>query len=84
MEGHMNQNNNPRIEEVLQEKDSEKQKEKYNQYVSNITPKSNRSQTVRKHFWWEEPSACWEKASTAFTNIWEMIKSWQDFTRHYR
>ena len=36
----MNSNNDPSIEEVLQEKDSEKQKQKYNDYVSNITPKS--------------------------------------------
>lgn len=46
----MNQNNNPRIEEVLQEKDSEKQKEEYNQYVSNITPKSNRFLNCAKAF----------------------------------
>lgn len=32
---------NPQIEEVLQEKDSEKQKEKYNAYVKNMTPKTN-------------------------------------------
>ena len=29
----MNSNNDPSIEEVLQEKDSEKQKQKYNDYV---------------------------------------------------
>lgn len=31
----------PSIEEVIQEKDGEQQKEKYNQYVENMTPKSN-------------------------------------------
>ena len=37
----MNSNNDPSIEEVLQEKDSEKQKQKYNDYVSNITEKQS-------------------------------------------
>ena len=46
----MNQKNSPQIEEVLQEKDSEKQKEKYNEYVSNITPKSNRFLNCAKAF----------------------------------
>ena len=32
---------NPSIEEVIKEKDNEKQKEKYNQYVENMTPKNN-------------------------------------------
>lgn len=32
---------NPQIEEVLQETDSEKQKQKYNAYVKNMTPKTN-------------------------------------------
>ena len=32
----MNQKNSPQIEEVLQEKDSEKQKEKYNEYVLSL------------------------------------------------
>ncbi|MCH5267158.1 MAG: SpoVA/SpoVAEb family sporulation membrane protein [Lachnospiraceae bacterium] len=34
-------NTNPAIKEVLQEKDANKQKEIYNQYVDNMTPKSN-------------------------------------------
>lgn len=34
-------NTNPAIEEVLQEKDAGKQKEIYNQYVDNMTPKNN-------------------------------------------
>ena len=34
-------NTNPRIEEVLKEKDKQKQQEKYNEYVSNMTPKAN-------------------------------------------
>ena len=46
----MNSNNDPSIEEVLQEKDSEKQKQKYNDYVSNITPKSNRFLNCAKAF----------------------------------
>ena len=46
----MNQKNSLQIEEVLQEKDSEKQKEKYNEYVSNITPKSNRFLNCAKAF----------------------------------
>lgn len=33
--------NHPKIEEVLQEKDDNKQKEKYNAYVKNMTPKTN-------------------------------------------
>lgn len=32
---------NPTIEEVIQEKNEQKQKDKYNQYVENMTPKSN-------------------------------------------
>lgn len=32
---------NPSIEEVIQEKDKERQKAKYNQYVENMTPKNN-------------------------------------------
>lgn len=32
---------NPAIEEVLQEKDATRQKEIYNEYVTNMTPKSN-------------------------------------------
>ena len=66
----MNQKNSPQIEEVLQEKDSEKQKEKYNEYVSNITPKSNRFLN-------------WGRALTASISTLEMIRNWQDFTRHY-
>ncbi len=31
---------NPSIEEVLAEKDANKQKEIYNEYVSNMTPKT--------------------------------------------
>ena len=46
----MNSNNDPSIEEVLREKDSEKQKQKYNDYVSNITPKSNRFLNCAKAF----------------------------------
>lgn len=34
-------NTNPGIEEVLKEKDKQKQQEKYNEYVSNMTPKAN-------------------------------------------
>ena len=39
----MNEKNStePSIEEVIQEKDTNKQKEKYNAYVKNMTPKSN-------------------------------------------
>ena len=33
--------NHPQIEEVLQEKDTNRQKEKYNAYVKNMTPKTN-------------------------------------------
>lgn len=32
---------NPKIEQVLQEKNEQKKKEKYNAYVENMTPKSN-------------------------------------------
>ena len=32
---------NPTIEEVIKEKDEQKQKDKYNQYVENMTPKNN-------------------------------------------
>lgn len=32
---------NPTIEEVIQEKNEQKQKDKYNQYVENMTPKNN-------------------------------------------
>lgn len=32
---------NPSIEEVIQEKDEKQQKDKYNQYVDNMTPKNN-------------------------------------------
>ncbi len=35
------ESNNPSVKEVLQEKDTEKQKEKYNEYVKNMTPKNN-------------------------------------------
>ncbi len=40
----------PSIEEVLQEKDTEKQKEKYNAYVKNMTPKSSRLGNCAKAF----------------------------------
>ena len=68
----MNQKNSPQIEEVLQEKDSEKQKEKYNEYVSNITPKSNRFLNCAKAF----------LVGGTISTL-EMIRNWQDFTRHY-
>ena len=77
----MDQKNSPKIKEVLQEKDSEKQKEKYNEYVSNITPKSNRFLNCAKAFL-VGGAIC--LLGEGFTNIWEIIKSWQDFTRHYR
>ena len=32
---------NPGIEEIINEKDSNLQKEKYNEYVKNMTPKNN-------------------------------------------
>ena len=32
---------NPGIEEIINEKDSNIQKEKYNEYVKNMTPKNN-------------------------------------------
>jgi len=34
-------NTNPPIKEVIEEKDAQKQKDKYNQYVENMTPKNN-------------------------------------------
>ena len=34
-------NDNPSLQEVFQEKDENKKKEKYNAYVENMTPKSN-------------------------------------------
>lgn len=46
----MQGNSNPGIEEVLQEKDSEKQKEKYNAYVTGITPKSSEILNCAKAF----------------------------------
>ncbi len=46
----MEQEKDPQIEDVLQETDSEKQKEKYNKYVSNITPKTNRFLNCAKAF----------------------------------
>ncbi len=44
------ESNNPAAKEVLQEKDSEKQKEIYNQYVKNMTPKNNRLLNCGKAF----------------------------------
>ena len=44
------ESNNPAIQEVLQERDSEKQKEKYNEYVKNMTPKNNRLLNCAKAF----------------------------------
>lgn len=41
---------NPQIEEVLQETDSEKQKQKYNAYVKNMTPKTNELLNCTKAF----------------------------------
>lgn len=42
LENEMDKDNmNPQIEEVINEQDTEKQKEKYNAYVKNMTPKSN-------------------------------------------
>ncbi len=35
------ESNNPTAGEILQEKDEEMQKEKYNEYVKNMTPKNN-------------------------------------------
>lgn len=46
----MQGNNNPGIEEVLQEKDSQKQKEKYNAYVAGITPKNSQILNCAKAF----------------------------------
>ncbi len=46
----MQQDHIPVIEEVLQEQDSEKQKEKYNAYVESMTPKSNRFLNCAKAF----------------------------------
>ena len=34
-------NQNPDMNEILNETDEEKKKEKYNEYVTNMTPKSN-------------------------------------------
>ena len=79
----MNQKNSPQIEEVLQEKDSEKQKEKYNEYVSNITPKSNRFLNCAKAFLVGGTICLLGRALTASISTLEMIRNWQDFTRHY-
>lgn len=38
------------ISEVINEKDAQKQKKKYNEYVGNITPKSNRLLNIAKAF----------------------------------
>lgn len=43
-------NENPRIDEVIREKDSEKQKQKYNAYVENMTPKTNKLLNCAKAF----------------------------------
>lgn len=43
-------NQNPKIEEVIWEKDSNKQKEKYNEYVENMTPKTNKALNCAKAF----------------------------------
>jgi stage V sporulation protein AC len=46
----MQEEKNVVMEEVLQEQDKEKQKEKYNAYVAQITPKSNRVLNCAKAF----------------------------------
>ena len=79
----MNSNNDPSIEEVLQEKDSEKQKQKYNDYVSNITPKSNRFLNCAKAFLVGGAICVVEKALTVFISISAMIRSWRGFIPHY-
>lgn len=46
----MQEDQKTQIQAVLEEKDSEKQKEKYNAYVESITPKSNRFLNCAKAF----------------------------------
>lgn len=47
----MNKNNqNPRIEDIIWESDSQQQKEKYNAYVKNMTPKTNKCLNCAKAF----------------------------------
>lgn len=45
-----NDNVSPRIEEILGEQDQELQKEKYNAYVENMTPKTNKFLNCGKAF----------------------------------
>lgn len=52
---------NPSIEEVLAEKDANKQKEIYNEYVSNMTPKHSCFGIVLRLFLSVVRFVCWEK-----------------------
>ena len=63
---------NPGIEEIINEKDSNIQKEKYNEYVKNMTPKNN---GFLKRLPLEVQYVFLVKYLVKFINQWEMMTS---------
>lgn len=70
---------NPGIEEIINEKDDNLQKEKYNEYVKNMTPKNNIFLNCTKAFLVGVLSAFWEKCLARFISLWAMMINLQSF-----
>ena len=70
----------PSMEEILVIKDQKKRNEAYNQYVENMTPKSNCFANCAKAFLVGGLICTLGEGLILFMNIWEMKKSWRLYT----